>query len=82
MRRAFGPTRAVSPRQLPTDHDYAVATREYQSDQPSIPLTRSLPVLHSQPDNQEEDGYLWVSRTSWLDTVVPYQSPGTWWKFD
>jgi hypothetical protein len=40
MRRACGPTRAVSPRQLPTDHDYAVATREYQSDQPSIPLTR------------------------------------------
>ena len=28
-------TRAVSPRQLPTDHDYAVSTREYQSDQPS-----------------------------------------------
>ena len=26
-------TRAVSPRQLPTDHDYAVSTREYQSDQ-------------------------------------------------
>jgi hypothetical protein len=30
-----GPTRAFSPRQLPTDHDYAVPTREYQSDQPS-----------------------------------------------
>src|SRR6476620_11402504 len=28
-------TRAFSPRQLPTDHDYAVPTREYQSDQPS-----------------------------------------------
>ena len=28
-------TRARSPRQLPTDHDYAVPTREYQSDQPS-----------------------------------------------
>ena len=27
--------RAFSPRQLPTDHDYAVSTREYQSDQPS-----------------------------------------------
>jgi hypothetical protein len=24
-----------SPRQLPTHHDYAVSTREYQSDQPS-----------------------------------------------
>jgi hypothetical protein len=30
-----GSTRAPSPRQLPTDHDYAVSTREYQSDQPS-----------------------------------------------
>ena len=30
-----GSTRALSPRQLPTDHDYAVPTREYQSDQPS-----------------------------------------------
>jgi hypothetical protein len=28
-------TRDASPRQLPTDHDYAVSTREYQSDQPS-----------------------------------------------
>src|ERR1035437_561180 len=29
------PTRASSPRQLPTDHDHAVPTREYQSDQSS-----------------------------------------------
>src|SRR6185436_10604857 len=28
-------TRVPSPRSLPTDHDYAVSTREYQSDQPS-----------------------------------------------
>jgi hypothetical protein len=28
---SLGPTRALSPRQLPTDHDYAVPTREYQS---------------------------------------------------
>jgi hypothetical protein len=26
---------SLVPRQLPTDHDYAVSTREYQSDQPS-----------------------------------------------
>ncbi len=30
-----GPTRAFSPRQLPTDHEHAVPTREYQSDRPS-----------------------------------------------
>jgi hypothetical protein len=33
--RAPAPTRASSPRQLPTDHDHAVSTREYQSDQSS-----------------------------------------------
>jgi hypothetical protein len=34
------PTRASSPRQLPTDHDHAVPTREYQSDQSSRQLLR------------------------------------------
>jgi hypothetical protein len=34
------PTRAFSPRQLPTDHDHAVPTREYQSDQSSRQLLR------------------------------------------
>lgn len=33
--RAPAPTRAFSPRQLPTDHVHAVPTREYQSDQSS-----------------------------------------------
>ena len=30
-----GRTRVPSVRQLPTDHDYAASTREYQTDQPS-----------------------------------------------
>jgi hypothetical protein len=38
--RSSDRTRADSPRQLPTDHDYAVSTREYQSDQPSRKLPR------------------------------------------
>src|ERR1700712_5016558 len=33
-------TRDSSQRQLPTDHDYAVPTREYQTDQSSLYLTR------------------------------------------
>ena len=33
--RSSGPTRAFSPRQLPTNHVHAVPTREYQSDQSS-----------------------------------------------
>ena len=36
--RAPAPTRASSPRQLPTDHVHAVSTREYQSDQSSRKL--------------------------------------------
>jgi len=45
MRPAFRQTRAASPRQLPTDHDYAVSTREYQSDQPSQKLLDRLLAL-------------------------------------
>ena len=37
--------RALSQRQLPTDHDCAVPTREYQSDQPSQLLPRLPPML-------------------------------------
>jgi hypothetical protein len=33
--------------QLPTDHDYAVPTREYQSDQASRQPTRPPPMLRS-----------------------------------
>jgi hypothetical protein len=40
-------TRAFSPRQLPTDHDYAVPTREYQTDQSSQKLPRPLLALPS-----------------------------------
>ena len=44
--RSSDPTRVLSPRQLPTDHDCAVSTRGYQSDQPShLPLSLS-PALH------------------------------------
>ena len=47
MREAFRQTRDSSPRQLPTDHDYAVSTREYQSDQPSQKLLDWLLALPS-----------------------------------
>ena len=47
MRQAFRQTRDPSPRQLPTDHDYAVSTREYQSDQPSQKLLDRLLALSS-----------------------------------
>jgi hypothetical protein len=40
-------TRVISQRQLPTDHDYAVPTREYQLDQSSPLLPRLLLTLSS-----------------------------------
>src|SRR6267154_1873461 len=42
----LGRTRAVSQRQLPTDHDYAVPTREYQLDQSSpLPATAAADLV-------------------------------------
>lgn len=43
--RLSSQTRVVSPRSLPTDHDYAVPTREYQSDQPSRQSPRPPSML-------------------------------------
>jgi hypothetical protein len=54
MRQAFGQTRAISPRQLPTDHDYAASTREYQSDQPSQKLLDRPLALSSQNHDQRK----------------------------
>ncbi len=47
-------TRDNSQRQLPTDHDYAVPTREYQTDQSSLNLPRLLLALSSR---KRKDNY-------------------------
>src|SRR5271170_6234028 len=49
-------TRVSSQRQLPTDHDYAVPTREYQLDQSSpLPATAVAdPVLEIQRQKQPQ----------------------------
>src|SRR6185437_6621177 len=63
-------TRVSSQRQLPTDHDYAVPTREYQLDQSSpLPATAAAdPVLEKQkPPHQFAD----------IDRVTPYQLPSS-----
>jgi hypothetical protein len=62
-------TRASSQRQLPTDHDYAVSTREYQLDQ-SSPFTASAaadPALEKQQQKQTRELVP-------IDGVTPYQS--------
>ena len=48
-------TRDNSQRQLPTDHDYAVSTREYQTDQssPKPDPTAARPVLEKQRQRQK-----------------------------
>jgi len=57
-------TRATSPRQLPTDHDYAVPTREYQSDQPSRQPTRPPPILRVRKRRTEKE------RTGWEQNAL------------
>ena len=64
-------TRANSQRQLPTDHDYAVPTREYQTDQSSLNLPRLLLVLSSGKEKRKLPKQSHGSRT--VDTVTPYQ---------
>ena len=62
----YARTRGSSPRQLPTDHDCAVPTRGYQSDQPSHSLlsaTRAAALFYA-PGNAltslSESRLLWV----------------------
>src|SRR5665647_3743264 len=63
-------TRVSSQRQLPTDHDYAVPTREYQLDQSSpLPATAAAdPVL-------EKTKAKTTQRFADVDRVTPYQLP-------
>jgi hypothetical protein len=62
-------TRDNSQRQLPTDQDYAVSTREYQTDQSSLKTapTAARSVLEKQR-NQEQSPNI-----AQVDTVTPYQ---------
>ena len=63
-------TRDTSQRQLPTDHDHAVPTREYQIDQSSPHLLR-LPLALSSKNKEKQK--LPRSRKE-VDRVTPYQS--------
>jgi hypothetical protein len=59
-----------SQRQLPTDHDYAVPTREYQTDQSSLNLPRLLLALSSRKSKSNHKD---THRLRRVDTVTPYQ---------
>ena len=68
----LGRTRDNSQRQLPTDHDYAVPTREYQTDQSSLKLLRLLLALYSRKRKRQLQKHLHRFRS--VDTVTPYQA--------
>ena len=65
-------TRDNSQRQLPTDHDYAVPTREYQTDQSSLKPPRLLLALYSRKRKRQLQKHLHRFRS--VDTVTPYQA--------
>ena len=62
-------TRANSQRQLPTDHDYAVPTREYQTDQSSLITAQAAArSVLTERRRQPQKPTIRV-----VDTVTPYQ---------
>jgi len=65
-------TRDNSQRQLPTDHDYAVPTREYQTDQSSLKPAQAAArsVLGERQRQLQKQPH----RSSGIDTVTPYQA--------
>jgi hypothetical protein len=64
-------TRVNSQRQLPTDHDYAVPTREYQTDQSSLIPAQAVArfVLVKRQEQLQRQ----LHRIRGVDKVTPYQ---------
>ncbi|MGA7523190.1 MAG: hypothetical protein WBW84_12090 [Acidobacteriaceae bacterium] len=69
-------TRDNSQRQLPTDHDYAVPTREYQTDQSSLKTAQAAArsVLGARQKQQQEQRQKQPHRLRRVDRVTPYQA--------
>jgi len=74
-------TRAFSQRQLPTDHDYATSTREYQTDQSSLkpaptaagPAFEKRQQQQQQQQQQQKQQQKQTHRCTGIDGVTPYQ---------
>src|SRR5438270_4640992 len=68
-------TRDNSQRPLPTDHDYAVPTREYQTDQSSLKTapTAACSVFGKRKRKLPKQSH----RSRPVDTVTPYQANST-----
>jgi len=67
----LSPTCDNSQKQLPTDHDYAVSTREYQTDQSSLKPAQAAArsVLGKQRKQRQKQTHQFAD----VDTVTPYQ---------
>jgi hypothetical protein len=65
-------TRDNSQRQLPTDHDYAVPTREYQTDQSSLKPAQA--AARSVLVKRQEQLQKQIHRIRGVDRVTPYQA--------
>jgi len=67
-------TRAISQRQLPTDQDYAVSTREYQTDQSSLKPAPAAagPVLDRRQKQRQQQKL--PHRCAEVDRVTPYRT--------
>jgi hypothetical protein len=61
-----------SQRQLPTDHDYAVPTREYQTDQSSLKTAPA--AARSVFGKQQKTTTKTNPPIAQIDTVTPYQA--------
>jgi len=67
-------TRDNSQRQLPTDHDYAVSTREYQTDQSSLKTAPTAARSVFGKRNKQRQRQKQPHRYRRVDTVTPYQA--------
>ena len=67
-------TRANSQRQLPTDHDYAVPTREYQTDQSSLKSAQAAARSVLGEKQRQRQLQKQHHRSRGVDTVTPYQA--------
>jgi len=67
----LGRTRDNSQRQLPTDHDYAVPTREYQTDQSSLKTAPA--AARSVLEKTQRQLQKHPHRFRRVDMVTPYQ---------
>jgi hypothetical protein len=67
-------TRDNSQRQLPTDHDYAVPTREYQTDQSSLKPAQAAARSVLGKKQKQRQLQKQPHRPSGVDTVTPYQT--------